>query len=152
MADYPDVRPGVQSPLPGNRPMPGLGEPNPSNTINVSQRSSLGPAIGAAAVVIVVGLVAWTVLGDRDAQVAPVPVSETSAPDTSAPDTSPDTSPGVLPAPTPSEAAPQQAPAPDTVPDTTPGIVPEGDPATDLPGVGDPPAAPATGTTVAPSN
>lgn len=126
MADYPDVRPGMQTPTPNIRPTPDLGAPPPSNTINVSQRSTLGPAIAAAAVVIVVGLVAWNVLGDRDAPTAPVPASETTAP--VAPATH-DTSPGVLPAPTPPEAIPEPAPAPDSAP-----------------------VAPTTGATTAPGN
>jgi hypothetical protein len=159
MADYPDTRSGIQTPTPNIRPTPGLGPnlgPNPgmsppSNTVTVSQRSTFGPAIAAAAVVIVVGLVAWNVLGDNDVSTAPVPASETTAPVAPAtPDAATDTSPGVVPTPTPPEVAPEPAPAP--VPDTSPGIVPEGDPATDLPPVGDPPAAPSTGTTTAPSN
>jgi len=142
MADYPDIRPDAQAA--NIRPTPGYGAPQPSTNVQVSQRSSLGPALVAAAVVIVVGVVAWYVLGDREVVTPPVPASETTAPAT------PDTSPGVVPAPTPPEATPEPAPAP--VPDTTPGIVPEGDPAPDLPPVGDPPAAPQTGTTPAPSN
>lgn len=140
MADYPDrslgpdVRPGMQTPNVRPTPTPDTGLP-----LQSAQRSTLGPAIAAAAVVIVVGLVAWNVLGGPDVPVTPAQVSAPIS-ETTAPDSSPDTSPGVVPAPTPPEAAPQPAP------DVTPGNPPAGDPATDLPPVGDPPAAPETGT------
>lgn len=145
MADYPDTRGDIRTSPPGIRPTPVTGGPQPSTSINMSQRSMAGPAIAAAAVVIVVALAAWAMLGGRETPVAPVPVSETTAPAT--------TEPGAVPAPTPPQAAPEA----DPVPDTTPGIVPEGDPAPDTPEVGDPPSSPGTGTgtpgaTVAPSN
>jgi hypothetical protein len=126
MAEYPDVRPGGQTVPPNVRPTPNLGAPQPSTNVNVSQRSTLGPAVAAAAVVILVGLVAWNVLADREAPTAPVPASDTTAPVAPA---TPDTSPGVLPAPTPPEVIPEPAPAPDSAP-----------------------VAPTTGTTTAPSN